>query len=188
VTLALLVQLAFGVDDSQISGVDRLGNETYDIAVQPESGGKLSYERLKPLLRQLLAERFTLATHEETKEVQGYALTVAKGGPKLKANRGAQGPAQFVARGMSATGITTDTLAAMLARPVGRPVVNRTGIEGSFDVELTYADPRVPGVDTTALPAVFTAVQEQLGLKLERRKVPLRILAIDRCERVPAEN
>jgi uncharacterized protein (TIGR03435 family) len=188
VTLELLVELAFGVAENQIWGGDRLGNETYNIAVQPESGGKVSYERLKPLLRQLLAERFHLATHEETKEVPGYGLVVAKGGPKLKANQGAQGPGQFTAKGMSASGITMDTLATMLARPVGRPVVNRTGIEGSFDVRLSYADTRVPGSETSELPAVFTAVQEQLGLKLESQKVPLKILAIDRCERVPAEN
>ncbi|MCU1329768.1 MAG: hypothetical protein JWN34_5138 [Bryobacterales bacterium] len=92
--------------------------------------------------------------------------------------------AQLVPRGMSATGIITDTLAAMLTRPVGRPVLNRTKIEGSFNIDLSYADPRVPGSDTTELPSVFTAVQEQLALKLESQKVPLRILVIDRCEHV----
>jgi len=188
VTLELLVELAFGVDENQISGADRLGNETYNIAVQPESGGAVSYERLKPLLRQLLAERFRLATHDESKEVQGYALVVGKGGPKLEKNKGAQGQGMYHARGMSATGITLDGLASMLARPAGRPVVNRTGIEGSFDVKLSYADTRVPGSETSDLPSVFTAVQEQLGLKLEPQKVVRRVLVVDRCEQVPAEN
>ena len=187
-TLLLLVELAYAVDESQVSGADRLGDETYEISVQPESGGRISYERLKPLLRQLLAERFHLSTHDETKEVQGYALVVAKGGPKLKKSSGAEGQNMMYAKGMSASGITLASLASMLARPAGRPVVDMTGIEGSFDVKLSYADPRVPGSETAELPALFTAVQEQLGLKLEPRKVPIRILAIDHCERVPAEN
>ena len=166
----------------------QVGNEAYNIAVQPESGGAVSYEPLKPPLRQLLAERFRLATHDESKEVQGYALVFGKGGPKLEKNTGAQKQGMYHARGMSAAGIALDHLASMLARPAGRPVVNRTGIEGSFDVKLSYADTRVPGSETSELPSVFTAVQEQLGLKPEPQKVVRRVLVVDRCERVPAEN
>ncbi len=188
VTLELLVELAFGVDENQISGADRLGHETYNIAVQPESGGAIGYQRLQPLLQQFLAERFRLATHDESKEVQGYALLVGKGGPKLEKNKGAQGQSMLYAGGMSAIGITLDALASMLMRPVGRPVVNSTGMEGSFDVKLSYADTRVAGSESSELPAVFTAVQEQLGLKLEPRKVARRVLVVDSCERVPAAN
>ena len=77
--MPVLVEIAFGVTENEISGVDRLGQEHYEISAKPEGGGRLDYERLKPLLRLLLEERFRLVTHRETKDLQGYALVVAKG-------------------------------------------------------------------------------------------------------------
>ena len=73
----------------------------------------------------------------------------------------------------------------MLARPVHRPVVDQTGIKGSFDINLNFAP---EGATDSSLPSVFTALQEQLGLHLENRKVPQQTLVIEHVERVPADN
>jgi uncharacterized protein (TIGR03435 family) len=178
-----LIELAFGVDPIQISGEDRLGAERYDISAKPESG-KLSYERLKPMLQSLFAERFGLQTHRETKDFQGYALTVAKGGPRLHTS-GDTRPFQIYPGGLEAAPVTLDTFASMLTGPAGRPVVNKTAIQGTYDIRLTYA---AEGDTKTSRPSIFTALQEQLGLRLEPQKVSLEMLVIDHCERVPTEN
>ena len=184
VPLMLLVELAFGVEQDQISGGDKLATDRYDISAKPASG-TLSHERLKPMLRSLLEERFGLQTHRENKEVAGYALVLAKTGPKLTADSGVARPFITYPGGLEGAPGTLDTLAAMLASPVGKPVVNKTGLEGNYDLKLRYA----PEGDTnTSLPSLFTAIQEQLGLRLESQKVPLEMLVIDRCERVPTEN
>jgi uncharacterized protein (TIGR03435 family) len=80
-TLDFLVQLAYGVPHQQISGIDRLGSERYDVAAKSEDGAVLTYLALQPRMRRLLERRFHLAVHKEEKEFDGYALTVAKGGP-----------------------------------------------------------------------------------------------------------
>jgi len=77
------------------------------------------------------------------------------------------------------------SLAAMLVGPTGRPVVDKTGIEGNFEFRLDYAP---DGTADSPLPSIFTALQEQLGLKLEAQKVPVEMLVIDHVERVPTEN
>ena len=76
-------------------------------------------------------------------------------------------------------------LAGMLARPVGRPVVDKTGITGKYDITLNFAP---EGSTDSTLPSIFTALQEQLGLKLEPQKVPVEILVIDHLEKMPSEN
>ncbi len=81
--------------------------------------------------------------------------------------------------------MSLDALASMLAGPVGKPVLNKTGLDGNYDIKLTYAR---DGDTSSSRPSLFTAIQEQLGLKLESQKVPLEMLVIDHCERVPTEN
>ena len=76
-------------------------------------------------------------------------------------------------------------LASMLTRPVGRPVVDKTGITGNYDIALNFAP---EGSTDSTLPSIFTALQEQLGLKLEPQKVPVEMLVIDHLEKVPSEN
>jgi uncharacterized protein (TIGR03435 family) len=189
-TLSLLVQLAWGLPDRQLQNADRLGSETYELAVKPASGGAVSWERLKPMLRTLLAERFKLSTHDEAKEVSGYALVLGKGGPRLKASDGAKGNLMILPGSLRGAGITLDDLAGMLASPLGRPVVNRTGIDGQYDVVLEYAN-EAAGMPTAAndsKPSIFSALQEQLGLKVESTKVSQQILVIDRCNTIPTEN
>jgi uncharacterized protein (TIGR03435 family) len=186
VSLEILIAMAFGVSSSQVvGGPGWMGSERYDVTAKPEAEVSLTYEELKPRLQQLLAQRFKLAVHRETKDARGYALVTTKSGPKLKqAASDAQG-GFILPRGLRNPSATMDLLASMLARPLGCPVVNKTGIQGNFEIVLNYAPEGVAG---SSLPSIFTAVREQLGLKLEAQTVPLETLVIDQVERVPAEN
>jgi uncharacterized protein (TIGR03435 family) len=178
---------------------------------------------LGPMLRSLLEERFQLKLHRETKEVPVYALTVAKGGAKLRPYKegscsstdptisadplnlpprpepgqkpfcGSIGIGTF---GVDGHAMDLDAFARILDRILDRPVVNKTGIAGKFDFHLEFtADGDTPRIgvrdprpsDPTGLPSIFTALQEQLGLKIESAKGPGEFLVIDHVER-PSEN
>ena len=183
--LILLIQIAFGVPYEQISAGNWLGPERYDVVAKAEDGVELSPKELSPRLQQLLIQRFKLAVHHEKKEVQGYALVIAKGGPKLHKSAGSTAVGAIYPGGIRGPNWPMSGLAAGLASPVGRPVVDQTGITGNYDIELNYA--RDGDVDSL-LPSLFTALQEQLGLKLEPRKVSIEIVVIDHVERVPTGN
>ena len=183
--LYFLVQLAYGVTYQQISGIDKLGSEHYDLNVKAEDGVILTYEQLKPRMQRLLAERFKLAFHREEKTVDGYALVVARNGPKLKANAGAREQGGIYPGGLRLSNLPLSGFATLLRSPAGRPVVDKTGISGNYDFTLNYAR---DGDVKSNLPSFFTALQEQLGLKLEPAKVPQEILVIEHVEKLPTEN
>ena len=171
-----------------------------------------------PMLQALLEDRFSLKIHHETKEVQVYTLTVAKGGPKLQRFQEAscvpmpsayplpplvQGQQYCKVRigllkpAVDAEGSTLDEFCKLLSLVFDRPVVNTTGIEGRFDIHLEFAPdettPRLlPRGDAASVadPAgqpIFTALQQQLGLKLVPAKGPGEFLVIDHVEK-PSEN
>ena len=187
VTLEFLICLAYAVDDSQIADAPGwLTSQYYDVDAKPEEGVLLSYEEVRPRLQKLLAQRFKLQTHTQMHDVAGYALVVAKGGPKLKPSTSlAQTGGFMLPNRLWNENATMEMLSAMLARPVHRPVVDQTGIKGSFDINLNFAP---EGATDSSLPSVFTALQEKLGLRLENRKVPQETLVIEHVERVPADN
>lgn len=186
-TLAFLIGYAFDVDSGrQLLGEPKwLESEEYDISAKAENDKKLTYEELKPRLQQLLEERFHLAYHRETRVHKGYALAVAKGGPKLHPDTSGSQSAYILPDRIAARKVPLALLASLLARPMGAPVVDKTGIPGRFDFDLQF-DPN----NTTAsrFPSLATALQEDLGLKLEREDVPEQVIVIDHVDRVPTEN
>jgi uncharacterized protein (TIGR03435 family) len=212
-SVRILITYAYDIRDLQLSGgpgwlgADRFnitaktapGDAAFD-AAKPDSmtdaQRKTNNERIRERLRTLLADRFHLLVHHESKDVDVLLLTVAKTGPKMKtAAHDAEGR-----QGMRGTGrghtqayaITMDRLAAYLGTIVGRPVVDRTDLRGEFDWTLDWVpDSPASAADSTATPrtgpTIFTAVQEQLGLKLESGKAPIDSLVIDRITH-PTEN
>jgi len=165
-------------------------------------------DQMRERLRALLAERFQVVLHREAKEQSVYALVVAKGGPKLqpaqaKEPTGPRGPMMRMGRGeLSGQGVELEMLTRTLSSQLGRTVIDRTGLTGNFDFKLTWTpDPGQsagppgglpPGADAPPPPdpngpSVFTALQEQLGLRLESQKGPVEMLVIDRVEK-PSEN
>jgi uncharacterized protein (TIGR03435 family) len=189
VSAQFLIQMAYGVESDQISGKPSwLDSDFYDVEAKPEEGIKLSRDELEPRLQNLLAERFHLAAHFETRMVRGYALVAAKGGPKLQPTKGDHFPGFRIntrAGHLEGLNWSMPFLASMLQRMTSLPVVDRTGITGSYDIKLEFA----PDVDQdSTLPSVFTALRETLGLELKAQQIPHQVLVIDHIDRVPAAN
>lgn len=197
VSLKELIRLAFAVRAYQIARAPGwIDTARYDIDAKAAGPANTGDKDISPLLRQLLADRFQLTVHRETKEFPVYALVVGKSGPKLTAhNEGAGSKSRTGCGHLAGTRLTMDTLAGVLSRQFEREVLNRTGLPGKYDFQLDWtpdAGPCSPaeggdgstGVsDPSIRPSIFTALQEQLGLKLESAKGPVEILIIDRVEK-----
>lgn len=186
VTLKACITWAYRFTDSEISGPDWLASERFDIIAKTESGAP------KPeMLAAVLEDRFKLAVHRETKEMTEYALVVAKGGSKLKKVDPGEDDTTSRRGHLTATRVSMNGLAHFLAGPnvrLGRPVVNKTGLDGVFDFNLDWIPEGPERKDADAGPSIFTALQEQLGLKLETQKGPVEVLVVDHMERAPTEN
>ncbi len=203
-TVVGMMTFAFGIHPSQIVGAPAwLGDARFDISAQPEGTGMPNNQQWKAALAKLLADRFALAFHHETKELSVYALTVVKSGSKLTKNETDPNglPALFF-RGLGNFPVHNATMAdftgVMQAVVLDRPVVDRTGLEGRYDFQLTWTPDETqfggrggqvppPADPSTAPPGLFTAIQEQLGLKLDATKLPVDVLVVDRVEK-PTEN
>jgi uncharacterized protein (TIGR03435 family) len=234
-----LISSAYGVKSFQVSGPGWLDTERFDIAAKIPDG--TTKEQFNVMMQNLLAERFKLALHRETKDFPLYELTIAKNGPKLKPSTGdpsaadsgppagpppigKDGLPQLPAgrpglmmnfmpgghRRLMAVVQPVSALADMLSNLMDGPVIDKTGLTGKFDFTLEFvpepgfgagplgaapppppsADPGQPAGLAAAdqLSGLFTALQEQLGLKLERKKGPLDVWVVDRAEKVPTEN
>ncbi|HLK65274.1 MAG TPA: TIGR03435 family protein [Bryobacteraceae bacterium] len=192
VTLKRCIMAAYGIGPNQIlGGPDWLDSDRFDI----DAKGERPDADVMTMLRSLMAERFKLALHRETKPIQAYVLEVAKNGPKMERTDGeshqtSNGRGDIVARNAS-----MDRFAEVLSRQMDLPVVNLTGLEGTFNFRLQWTPENsrtAKAGESAALerldkPSVFTAVQEQLGLRLRAQKAPVQVLVIDHAER-PAEN
>jgi uncharacterized protein (TIGR03435 family) len=187
-SLKKLVELAFGVKEFQIAGDPGwIGTERYDIIATTGTGRDLGDTELRPLLQAMLSDRFALKFHRETKQLTVYSLVVAKGGPKLKTHTGAAGSSTTTSSAsMSATKATTAMLASHLSTLLGRTVIDNTRLSGEFDYHLEWA-PDKAGTEAPSGPSIFTALQEQLGLKLNSAKGPVETIVIDSAEK-PSEN
>lgn len=179
--LTLLVMSAYGVKDFQVSGgPDWADSERFDILA--EAPDRADTRDLKPMLQALLADRFELALHRETRETAVYALVVAKNGPKLhRSAPDAQYSMRVGLTGMSATNMSLHDFAETLSGYARHNVIDKTGLRGDFDFKFDWS-PQDP-----ESPSIFTALQEQLGLRLESEKGPVEFLVIDHAEK-PSEN
>jgi uncharacterized protein (TIGR03435 family) len=191
-TLRDIITEAFELKDYQVTGPDWLSSERFDIVAKAPHGTG-DDEKLMPLLRTLLAERFKLETHRETKELPVYGLVVGKGGFKLQAvevkqGAGLNGNSDNSGGDLKARGITMEELAEWMSRHMDRPVVDMTGLKDSYSFTLMYSREDKGQTGTTTHPVLPLAIQEQLGLRLEKRTAPVQMLVVDRAEKVPVEN
>jgi bla regulator protein blaR1 len=187
-TLRDLIRQAYEVKLYQVTGgPDWLGSDRFDVVATTE--GNPNQERLRLMMQRLLAERFGLVIHRERKQLPAYMLLAARGGARLeKAKDGKRSFSIFPLRGIiRGTGSSTAELADGLSGILDRPVLDQSGLRGSFDFQLEYAPLSASGAAGDAAPSVFTALQEQLGLKLEPTTAPIEIIVIDRVEQ-PTEN
>jgi len=237
VTLADVIKVAYGMmgptydpahRDDRISGPGWLTTERYNILAKISAAATKSDFQL--MLQNLLAERFKLTMHRETKDSSGYALVIARNGPKLKQSTGEADPqpagvptnfavdqdgfrifppgragiTSYVVAGLTrltASKVSMEEWAFTLKDLTGLPVTDQTGLHGKYDFHLEFArDLTIPGrggrvmqppadnSDAEAGPALADAIQAQLGLMLEPRKMAGSTLVIDHAEKEPVEN
>jgi uncharacterized protein (TIGR03435 family) len=244
-SLMSLITQAYNVKEYQVTGPSWLNSECYD--VETREPATTTKEQFHLMLQNLLADRFHLTLHHDSKEFQGYELTIAKGGSKLKDSSpedaafdpakaepspgpGRGSPPKLEANGfisldrpglvmmmrmngkggavahMTSRAQTIDRLAEILGNELRRPVVDKTGLKGKYDFTLEYAPenlpggapppvgPPPPGAQTGAAetpedlaPTISTAIQ-QLGLRLDAKKIQLDILIIEKADKTPEAN
>jgi uncharacterized protein (TIGR03435 family) len=223
-TVHFLIQVAYGVREFQVTaGPTWTNSERFDITAKGDEGAKQTQIGL--MMQSLLADRFKLAVHRETREMPVYNLVASKGGIKLTEPKegscvipGPNGP-QFTPgqpmpnpcgmmrispKGLDGFRIGMRQLTVFFSDMLGRPILDKTGFNGTFDVHFEFArdealasgalrnippdagGPSPQPVESSA-PSIFTAAQEQLGLRLESGRGPVEILVIDHIER-PTEN
>lgn len=190
-TVEQFLLLGYGVQKSQVADLpDWATTQRWNVAGVPDVEGEPSWKQLQGMIRKILAERFGLQLHHEQREMPVYALTVAKGGPKMVANM--SDPSRWMhqqnsennGRHVEALKNTSMTeLALILQFHVDRPVVDQTGLIGRYDFKLQWTLENAPATEPDAPPGLFTAIQDQIGLKLERAKAPADVLVIDKVER-----
>jgi uncharacterized protein (TIGR03435 family) len=185
VRLDILVSAAYGIDSDKITGAPKwINNDCYDVTAKPAGDQPLSYKDRQEPLPLLLEERFQLKAHKETKDVDGFALVVGKTGPKLTKTAGGPTKSYLLPERLYLSNLPLAGLTGLLTLAMKQPVSDQTRIEGNYDVDMRFAG--LSSQDPN-LPSVFSALQD-LGLRLEKRKVPIETLVIDRMERLTAEN
>ena len=225
VTLKMLMGTAWRVRDFQIfGGPGWAGTDRWNIEAKAEAGaipppsGPPDPTVIPPLMlmvQSLVEDRFQLKMHKETRELPIYELVVARGGPKIKPSEDQSplslGPTQRggpIPRGnmrmgrgdLEATGVPVSNFIVGLSQQLGRPVIDKTGLKGLYDIKLQWTpelgqglgplgppggpEPPPPPADG---PSIFTAIQEQLGLRLESTKGPVEVFVIDSAQK-PSEN
>lgn len=186
VTLKRCIMGAYSVGPNQIlGGPDWLDTDRFDIAAKADQpvGDRIQMA----MMQTLLADRFKLKLHRQTKPVQTYVLDLGKNGPKLEKGDG-HGSRTNNGRGdIVATNATMDRFAEILSRQMDFPVVNRTGLDGVFNVKLQWTPESTRAPQPEDGPSIYTAIQEQLGLRLHAQKLPIEVLVIDHAEK-PTEN
>jgi uncharacterized protein (TIGR03435 family) len=188
-TLSECLRFAFGINNNfQIAGPDWIQSREYRFNIAAKAPVDTPTPQLRVMLQHLLTERFQMALHREMRDLPFLALVVAKGGPAMqwaKPGSDASGNAQTMGK-ISSNSMSMTQLSALLSNFLGQPVLDMTGLQGWFDVKLQWPveDAQAPVVPL-AVPPIFTALQEQLGLALERRQEPLEVIVVDHAEKTP---
>jgi len=188
ISMVALMEWAYAMPRQQIlDGPSWLGSTRFDIQAKldPESLKGRSSEEERDLKRRmvqkLLAERCGLKTHLETRTLPAYDLVLAKGGSKLEVTKSSGKTISKSRNSFHGEGLSMSLIAEQLSQISGRIVVDKTGLGDRYDLNFQWTPDDEPPTDGSA-PSLFTAIQEQLGLKLESAKEPVPVLAIDHIE------
>jgi uncharacterized protein (TIGR03435 family) len=192
VLLTSCMEWAWGIQENQISGPEWIRGDRYDIMARAER--PVTVDQLKLMMRALLKERFGLEFHRERKEMTAYEMTVAKGGHKMKEAAADEKPSrENTVISTIAKAITMRQFADFISQPLRMPVVDKTGLTGRYDFILNFTA-YLPTGEKNMTPdfdnnngIILSAIQGELGLKLESRKLPVETYVIDRVEK-PSPN
>ena len=187
-----LIERAYSLKDYQVSGGPGwVTTERFDIDAKAENPDATEAQ-MRVMLQTLLADRFRLKLREEAREFQVYALVTGKNGPKIKPLKEGEGGncgAGWGPNGYFGCKITMTEMAGHFEGQLRHPILDHTGLDGRYDVKLAYdeysANGRTPPPDYDR-PSIFDAIQQELGLRLDAQKAPLKVLVIDSIERPTA--
>jgi uncharacterized protein (TIGR03435 family) len=190
-SLRLLLGAAYDLSQNRIIGPDWLDADRFDVAAKPPQG--VPDSEMMPMLQTLLKERFHLAVHREMKQMPVFDMVVAKGGLKLSFDPAHPIPTPPANPGgaLNIGAGTMPQIAQALTRAAGRPVLDKTGLEGRYGFLLIYTPLSAQSADSAAgsgPPDFFISVQQQMGLKLEPKIESIEVLVVDHAERTPTEN
>lgn len=183
-----LIRSAYNLRDLQMTGGPSwIKSQGFDIQAKPlQNGTSVPRDQTLQMIQELLEDRFKLKFHRETRQIAAFALTIGPRGPQLLPAR--EGRGRTMMGDLDAPSLTLISLCHVLEFDLDRPVVNQTGLDGPFAIRLQWASDRTPKeAADPSRPSLFTAIQEQLGLKLEATRAPLEMFFIDGIER-PSEN
>jgi uncharacterized protein (TIGR03435 family) len=197
VTLKLLIGEAYHVHDFQISGGPKwIDSDRYNVEAKAVAGGA-PRQQLREMLQKLLADRFALRLRREARQVPVFALVRGKGKPKLQPAQHPDVPIVFRVfqrRQIIAENAPLENLTDALTFLVGKPVLDRTGLEGTFDYKLQWApdelqlpSPEAPPQTDGAAPSLAAALEQQMGLRLASQRAPVDVLVVENAEK-PAPN
>lgn len=185
-TLKGLIRMAYNVPGFQVSGGPKwIDADDYDVQTRAEGNPAAPVVRI--MLQNLLAERFKLTLHKESRELPLYWLVVGKNGPKIRETAEETGPNR-IRRGSLNSNTTMAGLARLFSLWLERVVIDKTGLEGKYEIKLEWAPEESSGepeIGSQPGASLFSAVEAQLGLRLEPRKGALEILVIDSAEKPP---
>jgi len=187
-----LICFAYSIHKSQIVNAPAWFDEVHwDIDGIPDVEGVPSLHQYQRMVEKLLGDRFALQIHHEKRELSVYVLTVAKGGPKLAVSKSDPDDSiDQTGNGKGMMKFTNNSMADFalgMQFMVGKPVVNETNLPGRFDFTLRWSPDELRTSEPDAAPGLYTAIQEELGLKLEPTRAPADVLVIDHAER-PSQN
>jgi uncharacterized protein (TIGR03435 family) len=192
VSVQTCIKWAYGVQDSQISGPAWIQSEKFDITAKADNPA--TDDQMKPMMQTLLADRFKLSFHHQSKELKAFVLTVAKGGAKLSpaAAPDAKPFRQNSSNGTVAKSITIQEFADFISGPLQMPVVDETGLTGRYDFAIDFTpylpDPahNMDGTKPDTTGILMAALEGELGLKMESRKTQVEVMVIDHVEKPSA--
>jgi uncharacterized protein (TIGR03435 family) len=192
-SLANLIEFAYSVHGRQIvDPPDWVFHDRWDIEGTIDTPGDPSLRQQQEMLQKLLADRFQLKFHRDKRELSVFAIRIVKGGPKLKPAANPDAEADQEGNGHGTEQTVTYTSATMNDFAFGeqfftdRPVVDQTGLAGKYDFSIHYTFDEVHSTDPNAPPGLFTAIQEQLGLKFEPVKAAVTVFILDHVEQPSA--
>ena len=194
-----LLKYAYGIHEREVfGGPSWFSTQKFDIVGDPETQTRPSSDDFKKMVQSLLTDRFHLTAHHETRDLPVFVIVLSKSGPRLKPGSGPANAIPTVGYSLGSLGARNATmtdLATFLQRFVtDRPVVDETGLNGKYDIDLRWTPDELenggsrPGDGTSStFPGFYTAIQEQLGLKLLEEKHPAQVFVVDHAE-MPTEN
>jgi len=190
-SLKAVVQWAYHMQAIQVQGPAWLDSNRYDIVAK--SSEAASPERLRQMMQTLLADRFKLVFHRETKEMQAYVVTVGKNGHKMKPSEGeGEMDAKPTGKGLlvAFTHVTLAQLSEMASSPLQGVVVDQTGLQGAWDFTLDISNMamQTPTDKEDAIGMIIQVLNDQLGIKIDQKKVAAEVIVVERAEKIPVEN